>query len=140
MDGPKMTFKRCQAKAKSTGQQCKRQVSRGKRVCRMHGGKSPSSPGSPYSKFFSPEELKWVEEIKKRYKEVAPLFIEPWQDDVLKDAIAARVQSYREGLESDQAIRLRREFRECLKILGMLNWKDTLEEVVRKTLEEASHE
>ncbi len=133
-----MSFKRCQATAKQTGEQCRRQVTPGKRVCRMHGGKSRSNPGNPYSKFFSEDEEKWVGESLSKYKEVAPLMPEPWQDDVLRDAIKSRVMSYRIGLESDQIIRLQREFRDGLKVLGLLDWKDTLEGLVRRTIEEAA--
>jgi len=35
---------RCQATAKSTGERCKNPAMKGKRVCRIHGGKSPGAP------------------------------------------------------------------------------------------------
>jgi hypothetical protein len=34
---------RCQAKAKSTGQRCRQIAMKGKRVCFIHGGKSPGA-------------------------------------------------------------------------------------------------
>lgn len=37
----------CQAKAKSTGEQCKRRAVSGKRVCTVHGGLTPSGVASP---------------------------------------------------------------------------------------------
>lgn len=37
----------CQAKAKSTGEQCGRRAVAGKRVCTVHGGLTPSGPASP---------------------------------------------------------------------------------------------
>src|SRR3990172_10824938 len=36
----------CQAKAKSTGVQCRRHAVSGKRVCTVHGGLTPSGPAS----------------------------------------------------------------------------------------------
>src|SRR4051794_31482084 len=36
----------CQAKCKSTGQQCRRSATEGKRVCRVHGGAS-TGPRKP---------------------------------------------------------------------------------------------
>lgn len=47
----------CQAKAKSTGEQCKRRAVNGKRVCTVHGGLTPGGLASPnlktgrYSKY-----------------------------------------------------------------------------------------
>jgi len=47
----------CQAKAKSTGEQCKRRAVKGKRVCTVHGGLTPGGLASPnlktgrYSKY-----------------------------------------------------------------------------------------
>ena len=38
------TLPRCQAKAKSTGQRCGNPAMKGKRVCYIHGGKSPGAP------------------------------------------------------------------------------------------------
>ena len=35
---------RCAAKSKRSGMQCKAPAIKGKRVCRMHGGKSPGAP------------------------------------------------------------------------------------------------
>jgi len=35
---------RCQAKAKSTGRQCGNAAMKGKRVCYIHGGRSPGAP------------------------------------------------------------------------------------------------
>lgn len=40
----------CQAKAKSTGEQCGRRAVAGKRVCTVHGGLTPSGPASPHWK------------------------------------------------------------------------------------------
>ena len=49
---------RCHAKSKTTGERCRHWAMRGKRVCRYHGGKSVSGPGTGaplkhglYSKF-----------------------------------------------------------------------------------------
>ena len=36
----RITAPRCQAKAKRSQEQCRKAVMRGKRVCRVHGGKS----------------------------------------------------------------------------------------------------
>jgi hypothetical protein len=38
------TLPRCQAKAKSTRQRCGNAAMKGKRVCYIHGGKSPGAP------------------------------------------------------------------------------------------------
>jgi hypothetical protein len=38
------TLPRCHAKAKSTGQRCGNPAMKGKRVCYIHGGKSPGAP------------------------------------------------------------------------------------------------
>jgi glucans biosynthesis protein len=38
------TLPRCHAKAKSTGQRCGNPAMSGKRVCYIHGGKSPGAP------------------------------------------------------------------------------------------------
>jgi len=38
------TLPRCNAKAKSTGQRCGNAAMKGKRVCYIHGGKSPGAP------------------------------------------------------------------------------------------------
>lgn len=38
------TLPRCQATAKSTGQRCCQAAMKGKRVCYIHGGKSPGAP------------------------------------------------------------------------------------------------
>ena len=35
---------RCSARSRRSGMQCKGPAVRGKRVCRMHGGKSPGAP------------------------------------------------------------------------------------------------
>jgi hypothetical protein len=45
--GGRIRCVRCQAKAKSTQQQCRRPAVRGKKVCRLHGGAStgPKTPG-----------------------------------------------------------------------------------------------
>ncbi len=38
------TLPKCRAKAKSTGQRCGNPAMKGKRVCYIHGGKSPGAP------------------------------------------------------------------------------------------------
>ena len=38
------TLPRCRAKAKSSGNRCKNPAMKGKRVCYLHGGKSPGAP------------------------------------------------------------------------------------------------
>ena len=38
------TLPRCQAKAKSSGKRCGNPAMKGKRVCYLHGGKSPGAP------------------------------------------------------------------------------------------------
>lgn len=38
--GGRVRCMQCQAKAKSTKQQCRRPASKGKRVCKLHGGRS----------------------------------------------------------------------------------------------------
>jgi hypothetical protein len=38
------TLPRCQAKAKSTRERCGNPAMKGKRVCYIHGGKSPGAP------------------------------------------------------------------------------------------------
>ena len=38
----------CEAKSKRTGEQCKRYTDEGKRVCSIHGGKTPSGTASPH--------------------------------------------------------------------------------------------
>ena len=38
------TLPRCKAKAKSTGQRCNNPAIKGKKVCYIHGGKSPGAP------------------------------------------------------------------------------------------------
>lgn len=40
----------CTAKSKQSGQQCKRNSATGKKVCSMHGGKTPSGLASPHTK------------------------------------------------------------------------------------------
>lgn len=39
----------CQAKAKSTGEQCQRRAVNGRRVCTVHGGKTPRGLASPHT-------------------------------------------------------------------------------------------
>jgi hypothetical protein len=39
------TLPRCQATAKSTGRRCGNPAMKNKRVCYLHGGKSPGAPG-----------------------------------------------------------------------------------------------
>jgi hypothetical protein len=41
------SYKQCTAKSKQSGQRCKRRVTRGREVCRMHGGKIPRGPALP---------------------------------------------------------------------------------------------
>ena len=62
----------CGAKTRS-GTPCKRHATEGAKRCRLHGGTNPgppvgsanaASPGSLYSKFFSPEERAAAEAIK----------------------------------------------------------------------------
>jgi len=58
----------CQAKAKSTGEQCKRRAVNGKRVCTVHGGLTPGGLASPnlktgrYSKYLPAQ-------LQDRYQE-----------------------------------------------------------------------
>ena len=40
----------CQAKSKATGVQCRRRAVKGKRVCTVHGGLTPSGHASPHFK------------------------------------------------------------------------------------------
>ena len=40
----------CKAKSKQSGEQCKRRVTPGKEVCRMHGGKTPTGIALPQTK------------------------------------------------------------------------------------------
>lgn len=44
--GSRITCARCQAKAKRTGEQCKKPALRGRKVCQLHGGRSfgPRTP------------------------------------------------------------------------------------------------
>lgn len=44
--GGRITCVQCQAEAKSTRQQCRRPATSGKRVCKLHGGKS-TGPQTP---------------------------------------------------------------------------------------------
>lgn len=39
----------CQAKAKSTGQQCRNIAVKGKSVCQIHGGRSTGVPGNSHN-------------------------------------------------------------------------------------------
>ena len=62
---------RCAAKSKRSGEQCKAPAIKGKRVCRMHGGKSPGAPcGDLHGRYVHGRETL---EAKKAREEVREL-------------------------------------------------------------------
>ena len=60
----------CAAKAKSTGETCRRRAMKGKRVCQVHGGKSKSGTDSPayqhgrYSKYAKTSVTNKIDEFR----------------------------------------------------------------------------
>lgn len=64
---------RCQAKAKSTGTQCGNIAMKGKRVCQLHGGRSPGPPKGNQNAYvsgrFTAKAKKEREELKKSIQE-----------------------------------------------------------------------
>lgn len=60
---------RCQATAKSTGQRCGNPAMNGKKVCYIHGGRSPGAPKGNRNAWKTGAYSAEVREEKKRFRE-----------------------------------------------------------------------
>lgn len=87
---------RCAAKSKRSGMQCKAPAIKGKRVCRMHGGKSPGAPcGELHGRYVHGRQTR---EAKAARKEVRDLFgrrgsLRRCSDPRLNGAFSDRVEA-----------------------------------------------
>jgi hypothetical protein len=62
---------RCAAKSKRSGNQCKAPAIRGKRVCRMHGGKSPGAPcGKLHGRYVDGRETQQAKAARKEVRDL----------------------------------------------------------------------
>ena len=59
---------RCQATAKSTGERCGNPAMKGKRVCYIHGGRSPGAPKKNRNAWKTGEYSESVREENKRFR------------------------------------------------------------------------
>ena len=126
----------CQAKAKSTGQQCRRRAVTGKRVCTVHGGLTPGGIASPnfktgrYSKYLP-------QRLLERYQQAAqdPELLALREDIALLDAriseLLSQVDSGESGKRWQELVRLRGE------VLGVAQAgdRDQFRQVLQKLLE-----
>ena len=118
--------RQCQAKAKSTGEQCKNPAMKGKDVCRLHGGKA----GAP------PKHGRYAEGTRERLQEK----IKQYRDDPEREAqwdelalLRAVLQDYLEGLTGrpdreavETIVRLQSAIRRTLNTINKIESRSAL--------------